>query len=63
MPSRIPTRQDDEQLIDWLARRAAGVSSYKIARDEGIEANKVRTATNRVKTADLAVEFSDGAYW
>ena len=47
------TRAADETLLEWLRRRASGVSSTVIAKEYGVTGERVRTATSRVMQADL----------
>lgn len=63
---RTCSRADDEALLDMLAARSAGVSSYDIGRQIGMTGEAVRIATNRVRDADLAESGEADAcfaYW
>jgi len=47
------TRADDERLLWLLAARGAGWTARAAAAGFGLTAESVRTATNRVRDADL----------
>ena len=59
------TRARDEELLDWVRRRAAGESCGSIARAAGSNPGIVIRATNVVRDADAAESGEDvtGAYW
>ena len=48
MPNPLPTRQDDEEVIEMLALRDEGYNSFQIARYMGCRPELVRTRTNNV---------------
>ena len=47
------TRADDERLLNLLAARARGATTPYLARATGFTDSRIRTATNRVRTADM----------
>ena len=49
MTYRLATREDDEMLLDWLARRDAGQTYREIGSAYGKTADTVRGAIQRVK--------------
>ena len=60
------SRARDEQILDWVARRAAGESCYSIAEAAGVARGQVVAATSRVKDADFAHNGDTifvGDYW
>ena len=65
MPNPNPTRSDDETLLDMLSWRSEGHSSAEIGAHVGLSQTYVRTATNRVKAADIreAGDHAAEAYW
>lgn len=44
----------DWQVLDWIKRRRAGETPKQIAVSCGVSLEVVRSATNRVRAADLA---------
>lgn len=59
---RIPGRAEDDLVLVALAMRQRGVSAREIARELGFASPEaVRTATNRVRDADLAESGEDPA--
>lgn len=64
-PSRSTTRQRDDQILEWLARRTGGETCQSIAVSEGVSRGQVVAATSRVKDADIAECGDDVAsgYW
>ncbi len=52
MAFKIPTRADDEALLQWLQWRDEGFSCGQIGAHVGLPDNRIRTATNRVYEAD-----------
>ena len=61
-------RSRDEEVLDWIARRAAGESANGIAKVAGKASAVVVQATNQVRDADLAESGEDPArvrraYW
>ena len=52
-------RDRDEQLLDWLHWRSAGVPASGIARKVGKNSGIVIGATNTVRDADLAESGED----
>ena len=56
MARRIPTRKDDETLLDWLRLRSDGMGSTSIAGLYGVSNPRIRVATNRVVKDDVAHE-------
>ena len=59
------TRADDEQILDLLDWRRDGFSSYAIAPHFGLNPERVRVLTNRVKADDIAYSGPEAAeaYW
>ena len=53
MASNVTTRADDERLLNLLAARARGATTPYLARATGFTDSRIRTATNRVRTADM----------
>ena len=47
------TRADDERHLKWLRWRCDGYTSRQIGEAEGYSQEHVRTATNRIKEADI----------
>jgi hypothetical protein len=60
-----PSRERDEQILDWLSRRASGESCASIARVDGTHSGIVVVATNNIRNADIAESGEPvlGAYW
>ena len=50
---RPSTRQDDERHLQWLRWRACGFTTPAIARVSNYTESHIRTATNRIKAADM----------
>lgn len=50
------TRADDDRLLALLSLRAEGHSAGALSRLFGLRSSYIRTATNRVRTADEAYE-------
>ena len=64
----IPTRKDDERLLEWLDMRHAGFSSGEVGRLHNVTDSRVRVATQRVLEHDLLWSGEPeadvmGAYW
>lgn len=49
----LPDRSDDERLLAWLWLRSQGQSSGEVALRYGVTSERVRTATQRVRQADI----------
>lgn len=54
----IPTRQRDEQILHWLRLRDMGVSTYEIARREGLDRSSV---SKPLRDVDVEYAKSEGA--
>jgi transposase len=52
MKNPHPPRSRDEELLEWVAERAAGTSCSAIAKRLGLNSGIVVTATNNVFRAD-----------
>lgn len=53
MAHRVPSRWDDRLLLVMLKWRARGRTSTDLAARLGVPTDHVKTATNRVRAADL----------
>lgn len=49
----LPDRADDERVLSWLRLRSQGHSSGEVALRYGATSERVRTATQRVRQADI----------
>lgn len=63
--STIPSRQDDERVLEMIRLRHACWSSRVIAERLGMRPESVRVMTNKVRNADEKLEGADlsAFYW
>jgi hypothetical protein len=64
--SAHPDRTRDEEVLDWVTRRARGESCGSIARAYGVSRGQVVVATTNVMKADFAEcgeVIWQGEYW
>ncbi|MCA0846091.1 helix-turn-helix domain-containing protein [Salipiger thiooxidans] len=63
--SIIPSRQDDERVLQMIKLRHEGKSSRVIAERMGMSPESVRAMTNKVRNADEKMEGADlsAFYW
>lgn len=55
MAGHIPTREEDEKLLEWLRLRSRGAKTPDIGALYSTTENRVRVSTNRVVKADAAL--------
>lgn len=62
----VPSRADDERVLRWLRARARGLSTYAIAKAEGVQKTVVERTTMAVRKEDEALHPDKPApmlYW
>lgn len=62
----MSSRQNDEQILDWIRMRVDGMSASEAARATGHEPRHVSSATNKIRAADIAESGETDvalAYW
>jgi hypothetical protein len=62
----VPSRAADERVLRWLRARARGLSSYAVAKAEGVNNTTVERATAAVRKDDEAMHPNQPApmlYW